>query len=406
MPADTLMHEPDRTDDTDKTDDSGIAADAAPADRCMAGQASFRDRVHLACVQGIGGRTHRMLLAAFGSPAAVFAASSAALQRVDGVGAKIAASIRENADGRFADETLSLCEREKIRIILEGDADYPRLLATIPDPPPILFVRGAFAPADALSVAIVGSRHANAYGRRITEQLAGGLVRAGYTVTSGLARGIDAAAHCGAIAAGGRTIAVLGSGVLNIYPPEHDQLAEEVIAHGVLISESPPLASPHAGAFPQRNRIVAGLSLGTVVVQAADRSGALITARLAAEQGREVFAVPGPVDCRLSKGSHGLIRDGAKLVASVDDILEELGPLFEPVTLDTGREVKSPAELGLEGQERVVFETIAAAGASGIAIDAIVDSSDLAPSQVLATISVLEMRRLVLRQPGSRVQRA
>lgn len=401
MPADTLMHEPDKTDHSDPTADDSTAPDSLAAS-----QTSFRDRVHLACVPGIGGRTRRMLVAAFGSPAAVFAASTDALQRVDGVGMKIVASIRENADGRFADETLRLCERENVSIILEGDADYPRLLATIPDPPAILFVRGAFAPVDALSVAIVGSRHANAYGRRITEQLAGGLVRAGYTVTSGLARGIDAAAHCGAIAAGGRTIAVLGSGVLNIYPPEHDQLAEEVVAHGALISESPPLSSPHAGAFPQRNRIVAGLSLGTVVVQAADRSGALITARVAGEQGREVFAVPGPVDCRLSKGCHGLIRDGAKLVASVDDILAELGPLFEPVKLDSGREVASPAELALEGRERVVFDAIAAAGAAGIAIDRVVDASELAASQVLATISVLEMRRLVRRLPGSRVQRA
>lgn len=403
MPADTLMH---RTDQSDQTADRSRSAHAAPADRVAAGEASFRDRVRLACVPGIGARIHRLLLSAFGSPAAVFAASTDALQRVDGVGIKTAAAIRENADGRFVDETLRVCERENVSIILEGDADYPRLLATIPDPPPILFVRGAFAPADALSVAIVGSRHANAYGRRVTEQLAAGLARAGYTITSGLARGIDAAAHCGAVAAGGRTIAVLGSGVLNIYPPEHDQLAEEVVAHGALISESPPLSSPHAGAFPQRNRIVAGLSLGTVVVQAADRSGALITARVAGEQGREVFAVPGPVDCRLSKGCHGLIRDGAKLVASVDDILEELGPLFEPVKLESGREVASPAELALEGQERLVFDAIAEAGAAGIAIDRVVDASELAASQVLATISVLEMLRLVRRLPGSRVQRA
>jgi len=403
MPADTLKHE---TDDNGLTVD-GPAAEGGATERGAAAAAdAFRDRVHLACVPGIGGRIHRMLLSAFGSPAAVFAASTDALQRVDGIGAKIAASIRENADGRFADETIRLCERENVKIILEGDADYPRLLATIPDPPAILFVRGAFAAADALSVAIVGSRHANAYGRRITEQLAGGLVRAGYTVTSGLARGIDAAAHCGAIASGGRTIAVLGSGVLNVYPPEHDQLALEVIAHGALISESPPLSSPHAGAFPQRNRIVAGLSLGTVVVQAADRSGALITARLAGEQGREVFAVPGPVDCRLSQGCHGLIRDGARLVGTVDDILEELGPLFEPVKLESGREVASPAELGLEGLERTVFDCVNAGGAAGVAIDAVVDGSGLAASQVLATIGVLEMRRLVRRLPGSRVQRA
>ena len=147
-----------------------------------------------------------------------------------------------------------------------------------------------------------------------------GLARAGYTVVSGLARGIDAAAHRGAMQAGGRTIAVLGSGVLKVYPPEHADLAREIVDSGALISELPPLTEPHTGTFPQRNRIVSGLSLGVVVVQAADRSGALITARLATEQGREVFAVPGPIDCRMSRGCHHLIRDGAKLVANVDDV--------------------------------------------------------------------------------------
>lgn len=367
---------------------------------------SFRDRVKLACARGMGGRTCGLLLGAFGSAEGVFEASDAELTRIDGVGPKLLASIREAADGAFADETLRLCERERVKIILRGDADYPRLLAQIPDPPAILFVRGAFAPRDALAVAIVGSRHSTAYGRKVTEQLAAGLVHAGYTVVSGLARGIDAAAHAGAIAAGGRTIAVLGSGVLEVYPPEHGALADEVIAHGALVSEAPPLASPHPGAFPQRNRIVAGLSLGTVVVQAADRSGALITARLAGEQGREVFAVPGPIDCRLSHGCHALLRDGATLVESVDTILSELGPLFEPVTTDTGREVTSPAELALQGQERTVFDCIAAAGKAGVGIDRVVDASGLTASQVLATISVLEMRRLVTRLPGSRVQRA
>lgn len=376
------------------------------SDAPSAASHAFHDRVKLACARGMGGRTWALLLGAFGSGDAVFAAPDAELARIEGVGPKLLAAIREAADGAFADETLRLCERENVQVILRGDDAYPRLLATIPDPPAILFVRGAFAPCDALSVAIVGSRHSNAYGRKVTEQLAAGLVRAGYTVVSGLARGIDAAAHAGAIAAGGRTIAVLGSGVLEVYPPEHRGLADEVIAHGALVSESPPLSHPHPGAFPQRNRIVAGLSLGTVVVQAADRSGALITARLAGEQGREVFAVPGPIDCRLSQGCHALLRDGATLVGSVDDILSELGPLFEPVKLDSGREVESPAELGLEGQERIVFDCIAARGTAGIEIDRVVDASGLAASQVLATISVLEMRRLVRRLPGSRVQRA
>lgn len=367
---------------------------------------AFLDRVRLACARGMGGHTYSLLLAAFGSPAAVFAASDAELARIDRVGPKTIAGIREAAGGAFADETVALCERENVRILLRGDADYPRLLAQIADPPAILFVRGAFAPCDALSVAIVGSRHSDAYGRRVAEQLAAGLSHAGYTVTSGLARGIDAAAHSGAVAAGGRTIAVLGGGVLSIYPPEHAGLAEEVIAHGALVSEAAPLEHPHPGAFPRRNRIVAGLSLGTVVVQAADRSGALITARLAGEQGREVFAVPGPVDSRLSRGCHALIRDGAKLVGSVDDILCELGPLFEPATTATGREVSSPAEVALEGRERAVFDCVAAAGSAGLEIDRVVVTTDLAASQVLATLSVLEMRRLVVRLPGSRVRRA
>jgi len=407
MPADTLMHATDKTAKPDQSDDPPQDPDArAAAERSAGKHGSFRDRVKLACVRGMGTKTSASLLAAFGSPAAVFAASAAELSRVAGVGPKMVAAIREHADGRFADDTLALCEREGVRIVLRGDADYPRLLEQIPDPPAILFVRGAFTPADALSVAIVGSRHATTYGRKVTEQLAAGLVHAGYTVVSGLARGIDAWAHTGAIAAGGRTIGVLGSGVLEIYPPEHGPLADDVIAHGALVSESTPLEAPHAGAFPRRNRIVAGLTLGTVVVQAADRSGALITARLAGEQGREVFAVPGPIDCRLSQGCHALIRDGATLVRSVDDILTELGPLFEPVRTESGREVASPAELALEGQERVVFDCVASSGAAGIGIDRVVDATDLAASQVLATISVLEMRRLVRRLPGSRVQRA
>ena len=167
-------------------------------------------------------------------------------------------------------------------------------------------------PDDALAIGIVGTRHGTQYGLRQAERLAGGLARAGLTVISGLARGIDAAAHRGALAAGGRTIAVLASGVLNIYPPEHDKLAEEVAAHGALVSESPPGGEPLAGMFPQRNRLISGLSLGVIVVEAAERSGALITARHAMEQGREVFAVPGNVDSRASRGCHRLIRDGAQ----------------------------------------------------------------------------------------------
>ena len=364
--------------------------------------ALLRDHVRLACVPGVGARYRKLLLERFGSPAGIFAARPEEIRSIARIGKNLADLIPTLADDPTADEVIDLCRTRAVEIVLEGSDGYPPLLSRIDDPPGLLFVRGAILPADALAVAVVGARHATAYGIKVAEQLGGSLARAGYTVVSGLARGIDAAAHRGALAAGGRTIAVLGSGVLNIYPPEHEKLAEDIVRHGAVISEAPPLTEPFAGAFPQRNRIVSGMTLGTVVVQASDRSGALITARLAGEQGREVFAVPGPIDCRMSRGCHELIRDGAKLIGKVDDILEELGPLFETTTTADGRAVSTPAELQLGDLERRVFEAV---GSAAIGIDDIMDAVDLAASQVLAAISVLETRRLVRRLPGNRIER-
>ena len=252
-------------------------------------------------------------------------------------------------------------------------------------------------------MAIVGSRHATQYGLAQAERLAGSLARAGLTVISGLARGIDAAAHRGALAAEGRTIAVLGSGLANIYPPEHAHLADEIAAAGCLLSEAPSRTQPVSGAFPQRNRLISGLSLGVVVVEASSQSGALITARHAMEQGREVFAVPGRVDSRVSHGCHRLIRDGAKLVESAEDVLEELGPLVEATSDAAGQSVHHPAELLLNELERQV---LAAVSAEATTIDHVVTASGLPTSQVLAALSVLEMRRLVRRLSGNRVSRA
>ncbi len=267
----------------------------------------------------------------------------------------------------------------------------------------MLFVRGTLKPDDALAVGIVGTRHGTQYGLRQAERLSGGLARAGLTIISGLARGIDAAAHRGALAAGGRTIAVLASGVMNIYPPEHDQLAEEIVASGgALVSESPPHGEPLAGMFPQRNRLISGLSLGVIVVEAAERSGALITARHAMEQGREVFAVPGNVDSRTSRGCHQLIRDGARLVESADDVLEELGPLVEAAPRDDGQVIHHPAELLLNELEQQVLSVIAG---EATPIDQIVADTGLPVPQVLSTLSVLEMRRLIRRLSGTTVIR-
>ncbi len=237
---------------------------------------------------------------------------------------------------------------------------------------------------------------------RQAERLAGSLARAGLTIVSGLARGIDAAAHRGAIGAGGRTIAVLASGVLNIYPPEHDQLAAEITAHGAVMSETPPRGEPLAGMFPQRNRIISGLSMGVIVIEAGDSSGALITARDAMEQGREVFAVPGRIEDRSARGCHKLIRDGAKLIQSPDDVLEELGPLFKPIPRPDGQVVHHPAELLLNELEQQVLGAIHGDSSS---IDEIVATTGLTASQVLSTVSVLEMRHVIRRLSGTTVAR-
>ena len=251
-------------------------------------------------------------------------------------------------------------------------------------------------------MAVVGTRHATHYGLRLAERLATGLTHAGLTVISGLARGIDATAHRATVQAAGRTVAVLGSGVLNVYPPEHAELANAICEEGAVISELAPLQQPMSGTFPQRNRLITGLSLGVLVVEAAERSGALISASHAAEQGREVFAVPGPADSRMSRGCHQLIRDGAKLVETVDDILEELGPLVESLPRPDGDVLRHPAELKLNEQERRVLNAIATQPTE---IDQIAVATQLPISRILATISVLEIRHLIRRLSGNYVQR-
>jgi DNA protecting protein DprA len=216
-----------------------------------------------------------------------------------------------------------------------SDVRYPALLRNITDPPPILYVDGELEPVDVQAVAIVGSRHATFYGIRIARTLAEELSRLGFTIVSGMARGIDRVAHEGALAAGGRTLAVLGCGLDVAYPTEHTQLRAQVAEAGALLTEFPLGSPPLAAHFPRRNRILSGLSLGVVVVEAAEGSGSLITAKLAAEQGREVFAVPGPIDAPTSRGTHGLLKQGAKLTETVDDILDELLPQLEQPIIRT-----------------------------------------------------------------------
>ena len=359
-------------------------------------------QLRLTLVSGVGPRLRKALLARFQTASNVFSAAPADLREVPRVSAEIARRIAVAREEIDVAAEMRLCADSGIALVSESDDAYPRTLREIHDPPGILFMRGDLRPCDSLSIAIVGSRHATRYGIEQAERLAGSLSRAGLTITSGLARGIDAAAHRGALAAGGRTLAVLGSGLLNIYPPEHEELASEVSAHGAVISESPPQSKPLAGAFPQRNRIITGLSLGVIVVEASSQSGALISARHAMEQGREVFAVPGRVDSRMSRGCHRLIRDGAKLVETADDVLEELGPLVEKTSKSDGQEIHHPAELLLNEIEQQVLSAVSTEPTT---IDAVVATSGLPTGSVLATISALEMRRLIRRLSGNLVMR-
>ena len=359
--------------------------------------------LRLALAPGVGPRTRIALLARFGSAQAALDAAPSELRRVAGVGVKICRSIVSARDEIDAEAELELCRRNGIAILTETQPGYPRLLREIYDPPGVLFCLGEVARRDALCIAIVGTRHATRYGIRQSERLAMGLARSGLTIVSGLALGIDAAAHRGALAVGGRTIAVLASGLLNVYPPAHQELAGQVAHSGALLSEARPCGLPKSGAFPQRNRLITGISLGVIVVEAAERSGALISANHALEQGREVFAVPGHVDSRTSRGCHRLIRDGAKLVESVDDVLEELGPLVESAPLDNGRVVRHPAELQLNEQETAVLSAV---GEEATLIDDVASRSALPIHRVLSTISVLEMRRLVHRVSGNQIARA
>jgi DNA processing protein len=360
------------------------------------------DLVRLCMIPGVGPQTRKKLLSRFGTPRAVLEAAPSELREIEGVGPKLMEKIRRAPEEIPAEEEIAVCREQDIQILTERHPNYPRLLREIHDPPGLLFMRGTLLATDGLGIGIVGTRHATPYGLRQADRLAQALTRTGLTVVSGLARGIDAAAHRGALAAGGRTIAVLGSGVLNVYPPEHRQLADEVAARGAVLSELPPRAEPLAGVFPQRNRLISGLSMGVIVVEAAERSGALITARHAMEQGKEVFAVPGSVENRTSRGCHRLIRDGATLVESADDVLEQLGPLVEAVPIENGQTIHHPAELLLNEPEQQVLSAIQT---EATPLDHVVTATGLPVPQVLATVSVLEMRRLIRRLSGNMVIR-
>lgn len=273
---------------------------------------------------GIGKVRLERLKQIFGDAKAVWQADSADLTQAGVLNAKEVASLLQQRMQHDPEAVLASWRAKGIGVCSQSDAEYPQLLRRCYDPPPFLFYRGHMQ-SDAVCLAVVGSRHATPYGRNVARSFSERLSRCGVTIVSGAARGIDAAAHEGALAGGGATIAILGSGVDVAYPPENARLIEQIAQTGCVMSEYPPGTPPAAGRFPARNRIVAGMSVAVLVVEAAEKSGALITADLAMEENRDVYAIPGSVFSAASRGAHRLIQQGARLISSVDDILDELG---------------------------------------------------------------------------------
>jgi len=355
----------------------------------------------LQTIDGVGDRTILRLIQAFGSPKAVLAATQADLLRA-GCSPELADSVRRGPERKIRhqiDRQVEVIERRKVRVMTLFDQAYPARLRTIPDPPPLLYMSGRLSATDEVAVAIVGGRRATPSGRMVTEEIANALGRSGVTIVSGLARGIDAAAHRGALAGKGRTIAVLGCGIERTYPSEHEALRLSIESHGAVLSELPVGASPLSHHFPRRNRIISGLSLGVLVSEAAASSGSLITAKLALEQGREVFAVPGSVREEACRGSNGLIKEGAKLVESAQDILDEILPQIDArlraaVSLGAAQP-DSREPLGKE--DALVYDALSYEARS---VDTVIERTGLSAAQVAATLLALELNGRVRQLPG------
>lgn len=358
----------------------------------------------LRLVPGLGPRLTRALLDRFQTAEAVIRAPASQLAEVPRISLPIAQQLAAAFHQVDVDGEIALMQRHGVRLLRLGSPGYPPLLASIYDPPPLLYVRGEMTEADDLCVAIVGSRHCSAYGRRIAERLARTIARAGITVVSGLARGIDAIAHRSALEAGGRTIAILAGGLSRIYPPEHTPLAERITTAGALLSETPMRFDPLPQMFPARNRLISGLCRGVVIVEASARSGALLTAKHAADQGREVFAVPGPIDSDTSQGTLDLLQNGATLVRDADDVLRALGqlsPIDSPKATSTG--VAARPLPSLTEEQRAVFDALSAEPLHG---DELAERTGFEVSQLANVLLALELNGLVRRLPGNRFERS
>jgi DNA processing protein len=356
---------------------------------------NIRDLLRLASVPRIGTQKIRALVAHFKSVEAVFDAPMKELVKVSGIDKKLASHIVHHTDGdKFADEQLKRLNRIDGRILTIWDKEYPELLKKIYDPPALLFVLGKFHDDDLRAIGIVGTRHPTSYGQTVTEQLCNELARQRITIVSGLARGIDTVAHTSALNANTRTIAVIGSGIDVPYPPENKKLMERIAEHGVVISEFFMGTKPDAPNFPRRNRIISGLSVGTIIVESAEDGGAMITASTALDQDREVFAIPGNIIEKRSAGPNKLIREGrAKLITSVEDIFAEL-QIQLSLPLGVKPERFAP---DLSPAEQHIFSLLTS---EPIHIDSLAEQANTVTSDVLVTLLSLEFKGIVRQLPG------
>jgi DNA processing protein len=364
----------------------------------------------LNAISGLGVNGLKALIDAFATPRRVFAASMEDLCSITGIGKTIAQRIRRYNDWDRQEKDLKYYEKENISILNWEDPLYPPLLSHIYDSPALLFAKGNLQENECC-IAVVGSRVASTYGMFVTERLCRELALQGITVVSGMARGIDSAAHKGAIAGKGRTIAVLGNGLDTIYPPENLSLCKSIAEHGALITEYPVETSPRPSNFPARNRIISGISLGVVVVEAGEKSGSLITAKFALEQGREVFAIPGAIDSPGSKGTHKLLKEGAKLVESVEDILDEVCHHIDgvtrpsPVLTDSSESKKSDIPKTTQKMEDLTRDEIAVWRKFNHApkdVDELISLTGLSCQSMQHILMMLEMKGYIQKMPGSK----
>lgn len=355
--------------------------------------------IALSRVKGLGCVSFKRLAAHFADPTEALSASATELAQVQGLDRDVIDGLMSFSGWDGVEAEFRSVKKAGVTIIPFTHPHYPARLRAIADPPPVLYVTGEIRPDDEKAVAVVGSRSASDYGRRVARDLCGGLASLGITVVSGMARGIDGTAHEAALGAGGRTIAVLGSGVDRPYPPEHDKLYQRIREKGAVVSELPIGTRPLAYHFPSRNRLISGLSLGVVVVEATEKSGSLITAALALEQGREVFAVPGQVGASRSRGAHRLIRQGAKLVESVEDIVEEIAPQLLTHGANVAKEPQRVLSQHVSEDARRVFGLLQE---RSLQIDEVIEASDLTSARVSEILLELELEGFLRQLPGKR----